>query len=96
MNDLERARKIINEVDAEMARLFEKRMEAARLVAEYKKQNGLSILDEGREAEVIRKNSEYIQDKTICEYYVTFLKEEMKISRTYQSRLNEGAMVAYS
>ena len=96
MNDLERARKIINEVDAEMARLFEKRMEAARLVAEYKKQNGLSILDEGREAEVIRKNSEYIQDKTICEYYVTFLKEEMKISSAYQSRLNEGARVAYS
>lgn len=96
MNGLEKARKIINEVDAEMAKLFEKRMKASELVAEYKKQHALSILDEVREAEVVKKNAEYIEDKTICEYYVTFLKETMKISRAYQSRLNEGVRVAYN
>ena len=48
-NLLEQARAIINEVDGEMEKLFERRMEAARMVAEYKKQNGLPILDALRE-----------------------------------------------
>ena len=96
MNELENARKIINEVDAEMARLFEKRMQASEMVASYKKQNGLSILDATREAEVIKKNSEYIENQTVREYYVQFLKETMAISRAYQSRLNDGVKVAYN
>ena len=96
MNELEKAREIINEVDKEMASLFEKRMHAAELVAKYKKDNALSILDTSRENELIQKNSEYITDQTIKEYYVNFLKETISISRSYQSRLNEGMKVAYS
>lgn len=96
MNDLEKARKIINEVDSQMAELFEKRMEAARLVASYKKEHGLSILDEAREKEVIKKNTEYISDSEIKEYYINFLEDLMSISRRYQARLNEGMKVAYS
>ena len=72
MNKLEEAREIINKVDAEMAALFEKRMKASEMVAEYKRENGLSILDTSREAEIIKKNSEYIEDKAIREYYVEF------------------------
>ena len=41
MNKLDEARKIINETDKEIAALFEKRMEAAKLVAEYKAENNL-------------------------------------------------------
>ena len=37
MDKLQEARKIINEVDLEMARLFEERMNAVKIVAEYKK-----------------------------------------------------------
>lgn len=96
MSKLDEARKIINEVDAEMALLFEKRMHAAELVAEHKRENGLSILDSAREAELIKKNSEYIKDQAIREYYVEFLKDTMRISRSYQSRLNEGVRVAYN
>ena len=44
-NKLEEARKIINEVDAQMAELFVKRMRAAEMVAEHKKMYGLPILD---------------------------------------------------
>ncbi|MBO5212743.1 MAG: chorismate mutase [Clostridia bacterium] len=95
MNDLEQARKIINEVDSEMAKLFEKRMEAAQLVAKYKKENALSILDEAREKELILKNSEMIDSSEIKEYYIQFLKNTMSLSRAYQSRLNEGMRVAY-
>ena len=96
MNELEMARKMINELDSEMARLFEKRMRACEAVAKYKRENGLSILDTTRENEVIRKNSTLIEDSVIREYYVTFLKRMMEISRSYQSRLNEGIRVAYN
>ena len=95
MNKLEQARKIINEVDKQMAQLFEKRMQASELVAEYKKEHGLSILDEQREKEVIAKNSELIENSVYREYYSEFIKETMRISRSYQSRLNEGQRVAF-
>ena len=55
---LDKARKIINEVDAEMAKLFSRRMEAAKMVAEYKKEHGLEVLDKAREDEVVRRNTE--------------------------------------
>ena len=96
MNELEQARKIINEVDKEMASLFEKRMEASQLVAKYKKEHGLSILDSAREREVINKNSAFVSSSEIREYYVKFLENTMALSRSYQSKLNEGARVAYS
>ena len=93
---LEQARKEINEVDKEMAELFVRRMRAAELVAHYKKERGLAILDEVREAEVIRRNSAMIEDEQIREYYVRFLQDTMSVSRMYQSRLMEGMKVAYS
>ena len=43
---LEEARIIINEVDAQMAELFVKRMRAAEMVCAYKKEHGLPILDQ--------------------------------------------------
>lgn len=96
MNELEQARKIINEVDKEMAELFEKRMYATELVAKYKKEHGLSILDAAREKEVIINNSSLVKNSIYKEYYAEFIKETMRISRSYQVRLNEGQRVAYS
>ena len=95
-NSLDKARKIINEVDKEMAELFVKRMRAAEMVAEYKKERGLAILDEAREEEVIRRNSALIEDDSIREYYVNFLRNNMAVSRSYQSRIMEGMKVAFS
>lgn len=94
-NSLEKARKIINEVDKEMAELFVKRMRAAELVAEYKKAHGLKILDESREAEVVRRNSEFVSDEELRPYYVSFIKNTMAVSRSYQDKLISGMRVAY-
>ncbi len=96
MNKLEEARKSINEIDKEMAALFVKRMEAAKLISEYKMERGLPILDQSRENALIAKNSEYVEDETLRSYYVNFLKETMGISRKYQQMLQEGLKVAYS
>ena len=43
MNDLSEARKIIDRVDGEMARLFCERMRAVAMVARTKKEKGLPI-----------------------------------------------------
>ena len=53
MNELENARKIINEADKKIAELFEERMRAAEQIAKYKKSHGLSVLDASRERELI-------------------------------------------
>ena len=96
MSDLEKARQIINEVDAQMAKLFEDRMNAVKMVAAYKKQHGLPVLDASREAEVIARNAALVQDENLRAYYVNYLKYNMSLSRSYQHRLLEGMRVAYS
>ena len=95
-NKLKQAREIINKVDKEMAKLFEERMKASQMVAEYKQAHGLEILDAKREAEVVKNNSAYVEDEKIRGYYVNFLKSTMQISRSYQAELLEGMRVAYS
>lgn len=96
MNDLEKARKTISEIDEQMAKLFAERMHAVKLVAEYKKSHGLPVLDKAREEELLRKNTEKINDETLKEYYAQFLKNNMAVSRAYQERLLGGMKVAYS
>lgn len=95
-NKLDEARKIINEVDSQMAELFVKRMRAAEMVYEHKKEFGLPIYDEKRESEVIEKNLILIKDEVLKEYYVDYLKHLMSVSRAYQNRLQSGLKVAYS
>ena len=96
MSDLTKARNEINLIDKEMAELFERRMRAAKAVAAHKKSVGMPIHDEKREREVIARNSEYVSDPVIREYYVNFINETMKLSSAYQMRLNEGMRIAYS
>ena len=73
MNKLEQARLIINEVDSKMVELFKERMNAARMVAEHKKENNLPVLDKAREKALIKKNIELLNDKELEQYYLTFL-----------------------
>lgn len=95
-NKLEIARKIINEIDLEMAGLFQKRMKACEMVYEYKKEYGLPIFDKKREDEVIKNNSALIEDEVIRGYYIDYIKSLMDISKAYQFRLENGVKVAYS
>lgn len=96
MNELNEARIEINQVDKEMAELFKRRMNAVKKVAHYKQERGLPVLDEAREAEVIQRNAELFEDDELRDYYVSFIKSNMKISRRFQKRLIAGIKVAYS
>ena len=95
-NKLEEARHIINEVDAQMADLFVRRMRAVEMVYDYKKEWGLPVLDQSREEEVIRRNAALVEDEVLKEYYMDYLKHTMAISRAYQHRMQSGLKVAYS
>ncbi len=95
MDKIELIRARIDRLDAEIAKLFEERMRESRHVAEYKQANGLSILNAAREEELLRRNTEHIEDNEIREYYINFQRNVMSLSRDYQSRLMEGMKVAY-
>ena len=96
LNKLEEARKIIDEVDSRMAELFVKRMRAAELVYEHKKEFGLPVFDGKREDAIIEKNSALVEDEVLKGYYIDYLKNMMSISRAYQYRMQSGLKVAYS
>ena len=87
MNELEEARRIIAAADADIARLFEKRMEAVRRVAGWKRERGLPVYDPAREEELIRKNAPLIADPDLREYYARFQRDTMAVSRAYQECL---------
>ena len=95
MDHLQRARAEINEVDAEMAKLFERRMAAVRQVLEYKRAHGLPVLDAGREQEVLARAAAQIEDPALRGYYTRVVERLMEVSRAFQSRQLEGFRVGY-
>lgn len=84
MSSLDDARKKINEIDKEMARLFEERMKAVLEVLKYKKEHNLPVFDEKREIELIERNVSLLQDESLKEYYLIFFKSLLQTSKKYQ------------
>ena len=95
-DELNESRKEIDEIDSQMAELFERRMSAAQNIAKYKSERGMPIFDPEREDKIIRRNSEKIADDETRGYYTAFLRETMRLSREYQRRLMQGMRIAYS
>ena len=95
MKDLKDLRKEITEIDNKMADLFVSRMKLVHQIAEYKMENGLPVLDPGREAEVLENGAARVEDSALRSYYLSFLKEVMAVSRRYQTSMMEGLKVAY-
>ena len=80
-NSLENARKEINRIDKEMAKLFEERIGCAKVIAEYKKERGLPILDEQRENEIIniRRDLHRIPELGLKEFKTTqYIKDALE------------------
>lgn len=96
MTDLERARLQINEADKEIAKLFEKRMDAVKAVAAYKKEHGIPIDDFTREEEIVDRNAKLISNDEYRSYYVNFLRSAIDVSKNMQHKLLDGMRVAYS
>lgn len=86
MTKLERARLIINEVDKEMLDLFIKRMDAAKMVGEYKKENNLPIFDANRENEIIDRQLSKVPEE-LKEEYLEFYTSLITVSKKYQEKI---------
>lgn len=83
-NNLEIARDRINEIDAQMIELFKERMKASKMVALYKRENNLDVLDSKREGQIIDKNLNILNDKELEKYYLIFFEGVLKASKDYQ------------
>ena len=84
--DLNDYRKEIDSIDDQLIALFAQRMETAEKIAEYKKANGLRVLDARREREKMRE----ILDKTpddLREYVSSLYSLIFELSRSRQSCL---------
>lgn len=96
MTELEKARAGINEVDRQMAALFEQRMKYAETIAAYKQSHGLPIDDPAREEALIVQNCAYLEDRALVPYYTDALRYTIRLSKRYQRRLSEGMRVAFA
>ena len=81
---LEEDRKQIDEIDAQLAVLFEKRFHIVKDVIDYKIENRLPILDSGREQEIIARNCARITDDDILHYFRRLYTDMLELSKEYQ------------
>lgn len=89
MTDLNSLRENLDEVDKQMVALFEKRMALSRHIAEYKKAQGLPVLDAGRESRVLDSRVQMLTDKSLSPSLRDFYVHLMALSRLEQARLWE-------
>lgn len=75
----------IDNIDKEMAILFNKRMEIIDEIKTYKINNNIPILNKERENNIIINNNKYIND-TYKDDYILFINNILKISRDYQNK----------
>ena len=82
--DLSECRKEIDKIDKELVELFERRMNVAIKVAEYKIENNIPILNSAREAEVVEKNVSRLNNKEYSKLTEKFFTNLMELSRSLQ------------
>ena len=90
MKDLLEIREEIDDIDSQIIKLYEKRMELTTEVAEYKISVGKQVLDKKRESEKLDKAEAQVQDEK-NRYGVRELFEQiMAMSRKRQYQLLVG------
>lgn len=90
MNELELARKKIDEIDSKIIELFEERMNAVLAVIKYKIENNIPILDANRELQILEKNLKLIKNKEFKKYYKSVLDGYLKASKDMQKDILEN------
>ena len=95
MDALEHARAEIDEVDAQLAALFERRMAAVLQVAEYKRAHSLPIFDAAREAAVLEKAAARIHAPALRPYYKDHVQNMMDVAKQYEALILGQNRAAY-
>lgn len=87
MEDLKDLRAKLDDIDRDMVALFEKRMDISRRVAETKKAQGLPVLDQSREEQVLASRCGYLTDASLTAETRALYQEIMRLSRGVQEKL---------
>ncbi len=85
--DLLKLREQIDEVDAQIVELYEKRMDISRQVAEYKIETGKKVFDKAREEEKLRKVKSLTHNDFNSLGIEELFEQIMSMSRKLQYRL---------
>lgn len=84
MTKLELCRNEIDQIDEEIIKLYEKRMEIVKEVINYKIDNNIEILDSSREEKMLNKNLTKISKDEYKKYYKDVLSGFLKASKEMQ------------
>ena len=87
--EINELRESINEIDEQLVRLFCERLDTAKRIAEYKKENSLPVFDREREKAVLDKVSTLADDEK-TEYVRELYEKLFEISRNCQQKLIDG------
>ncbi|MGI6360470.1 MAG: chorismate mutase [Acholeplasmatales bacterium] len=80
---MQQSRIKINEIDKEIARLFNERFKVVKEIKKYKKLYNLPIADKEREKALLRENIKLI-DEEFSPYFIKFYETLMTLSKEYQ------------
>ncbi|MDP4132880.1 MAG: chorismate mutase [Bacillota bacterium] len=83
--DLDKLRKEIDLIDDEIISLFIQRMEVVSKVAEYKKENGIKVTQQGREDEIL-KRVEKLSGEEMAPYSKELFNKLFELSKEYQNK----------
>ena len=84
--NLEELRQKINQIDDELIKLLEKRMDLVSKVASYKLETGKAVLDSKREETILNKVAEAVESPVYKDVIVNTFTDMMKHSRAFQER----------
>lgn len=84
---LNKYRKQIDKIDTKLTKLFEKRMDVAQKVGEYKRERNMEIFVAEREKAIIEKRTAQVENPEYKKYAADFFENVMRISRGLQSKI---------
>lgn len=84
MSELDELRKQIDEIDRQIVALYEQRLQVVECVADFKKNNNTSVLQQNRELEVLKNADSALVNKKYAGQVKDFMQAIMDISKDYQ------------
>ena len=84
--DLSEIRREIDQVDAELVALLEKRMNLVSQVVAYKRSTGKAIKDSGREEKIFEQVAAHVENEDYTDTIVRTFSDILRQSRHYQEK----------
>lgn len=87
MMNLDELRNEIDKIDTKLVELLEKRMETVTKIADFKRKNNISVLNQSREDQVIKKVQSLVKNESMRDEFAKMFVAIMEISKEYQSKI---------